>query len=157
MYDSWLTNPEFIELAKSGIDTPIIRNGIFRLRKKLKKVKVLAKAWSKELGNSSKHMEDAKSALDKEALTQVSYPHSKEVQLRVRNLQANLLTKLSMEDSGLKQRSKVNWLKLGDSSTMFFSLATKIRRARNSTLKILTREENNIMTRGQMEKDNIDR
>lgn len=75
MYDSWLSNPEFIELAKSGIATTIVGNGLFRLKEKLKKVKVLAKAWSKGLGNSSKQVEEAKRALDREVLSLVNNPH----------------------------------------------------------------------------------
>lgn len=53
---------------------------------------------------------------------------------------------LLREKTELKQRSKVNWLKEGD-NTIFFSIATIQRKAKNSTFKILNKEGNQNMTR----------
>lgn len=33
---------------------------------------------------------------------------------------------MTVEEADLKQMSKVNWLRLGDSNTMFFSLSIKL-------------------------------
>lgn len=63
-YDSWLSNPKFIELAKEGIVILVCGNGLFRLQQKLRRVKSLIKAWFYELGNSSKQVEEAKNSLD---------------------------------------------------------------------------------------------
>lgn len=43
---------------------------------------------------------------------------------------------MNREDANLRQRSKANWLKLGDSNTRFFNLTTKMRKAKNSTLRL---------------------
>lgn len=38
----------------------------------------------------------------------------------------------------LRQRSKISWLRLGDCNSKFFSLATKVRRAQDSTSWLLS-------------------
>lgn len=40
------------------------------------------------------------------------------------------------QEADLRQRIKVNWLKLGDSNPKFFSLATTVKRSNNSTSRV---------------------
>lgn len=58
----------------------------------------------------------------------------------------------------MKQRSKTQWLNLGDPNTRFFNIATKIRRSKNSTLKVLNSDgsRNMNITRPQLESNSID-
>lgn len=114
-----------MDLAKTGLTTSICGNGLFRLQEKLKRVKTLAKSWSKALGNSSKQVDEARKALEREALALLNNPLSIDSQTKVKGLQVSLANKLAVEEADLKQRSKVNWLKLEDSK--FFSMATKVR------------------------------
>lgn len=79
---------------------------------KLKRVKALAKEWSAKLGNSTKQVEQAREDLHKEASLLVKNPHSELLQEKVRVLQANLTEKMGIEVVDLKQRYKINWLKL---------------------------------------------
>lgn len=89
IYDSWLSNEDFISLAKEGINTPLCGNGLFRPQQKLKRIKALAKIWSAKLGNSAKQVEQARKDLDKEALLLIKDLHFVLLQEKVRVLQVN--------------------------------------------------------------------
>lgn len=60
------------------------------------------------------------------------------------------LKEVIRKEDDLKRRSKTNWLRIGDSNTRFFSIATKIRRSKNSTLRIFN-QEGRTVTRAQLE------
>lgn len=62
---------------------------------------------------------------------------------------------MANEESDLRQRSKVSWLKLGDCNFKFFSLTTKIRRFINSTPRLLFSEGVPNQTRSQMEEKSM--
>lgn len=55
----------------------------------------------------------------------------------------------------MKQRSKVGWLRLGDKNTKFFSIAIRIRKSKNSTLRILNPEGNIMVSRDNIERKSI--
>lgn len=67
----------------------------------------------------------------------------------------NLNDNMTKEEADLKQRSKVSWLKLGDTKSRFFSIATRMWRAKNQTLRILNSVGNQIITRTQLETNNM--
>lgn len=54
--------------------------------------------------------------------------------MEVKKKQEELVKKLKIEEV---TTSKANWFRLGDSNTIFSSLATKIRKVRNSTLTLI--------------------
>lgn len=101
-------------------------------------------------------MEQTRKDLDREASLLIKSPLSEYRQGRVKVLQTDLTHKMGMGKADLKQRSKVNWLKLGDKNSKFFSLATKIWKSRNSTLKLLNTEGAHLLTRSQMENNSVD-
>lgn len=51
--------------------------------------------------------------------------------------------------------SKVAWLNLGDSNNKFFSVATKIRKSKNSTIKILNKEGHQKIKRTILEQNSM--
>lgn len=52
LYNSWLDNPDFIFLARTGLSKQIKVVGLFKVQEKLKMVKALAKEWAKAKGSS---------------------------------------------------------------------------------------------------------
>lgn len=109
-------------------------------RKKLQKAKELIKPWAQSQGHSSKRVDKTRRALDMVSSELLVSPSSVDLQSRVKDLQMELKVRSNDEEADLRQRSKVNWLKLGDSNSNFFSLATKVRRSANSTLRLLNSE-----------------
>lgn len=105
-------------LVRQGLTKTVCQNAPFRLQQKLKVVRGQVKGWSKVQGQSMKQVELAKAALDKEASKLLQVPNS-EQQAKAKVLQEERRTKLANEEADLRQRSKVNWLKLGDSNTKF--------------------------------------
>lgn len=73
------------------------------------------------------------------------------LQEKVRSLEEKLTEKMAIEEADLKQRSKINWLKLGDTNFKFFNLSTKIRKSRNSALRLLNSDDGQVLTRRQLE------
>lgn len=63
---------------------------------------------------------------------------------------------LSETFDNFKQRSKIQWLRLGDSNTRFLSIATRMKSSRNSTLKILNSEGVQTLSRVQLETRSMD-
>lgn len=68
------------------------------------------------------------------ALPDVHYSSS--LQEEEKNLIAQLRKWSSIDESILQQKSRVNWLSLGDSNSMFFITAIKVRKARNKIVTI---------------------
>lgn len=75
-------------------------------------VKELTKHWITEQGHSSKRVEETKKALDVVGLAILSSPNTIEIQNRAKELQQELKEGSRIEKADLKQRSRVNRLKM---------------------------------------------
>lgn len=94
-------------------------------------MKWLVKEWSKVQGHTSKQMEEANNSkinLDRESQHLDSNLIFLDLQHNVRALKGVSREKIRIEEADLKQKSKINQFKLGDSNSKFFSLATKDQR-----------------------------
>lgn len=83
-------------------------------------------------------------------------PSSIPLQSYILEKRNRLRTLIEKEEADPKEISKLQWLRLGDSNTRFFSIATRMSRSKNSTQKILNRNENQTMPRIQMESKSTD-
>lgn len=151
LFNSWLEDPEFIAIAKVGLSKQIRGTGLFKIQGKLKAVKALIKEWSQKMGTFDKQILSAKSDLDLAKKTMESHPNSIPHQTTTLEKRNKLKALDEKEEADLKKRSKVDWLTLGDSNTRFFTMATKLRKSRNSTLKILNREGPQTVTRAHLQ------
>lgn len=50
LFNSWLEDDEFLNLAKAGLSNQLRGVGLFRIQEKLKRVKELTKEWAKARG-----------------------------------------------------------------------------------------------------------
>lgn len=90
-------------------------NGLFRLQYNLKKVKSSAKEWSTNKGNSTKQVHAVKAELKSSIATLERDSSSVSLQITSMEKRENVKWLIKQEEADLKQRSKVNWLRLRDS------------------------------------------
>lgn len=135
---------DFLDLVRSVWTEKIRGNPMFVFTTKLNKVKAAIIAWKKmRFKNLSEQVFEAKKELEevqKQIQVNPLCPHlAQKEKVVVRHY-----SKVARyEESEKHQKSRVQWLKLGDSNTSFFHYSIKERRSRNniSTLK----SQNNIL------------
>lgn len=64
LFNSWLEDPEFINMAKQGLSKKIRGTGLFKIQEKLKVFKALTKEWLGTKGNFDKQVTTARADLD---------------------------------------------------------------------------------------------
>ena len=118
---------------------------MYRLTRKLKSVKATLKAFNfHSFGKLREHVEDARESLNQAQSALLNSPSDP---MLIENEKKCLKTYHDLayaEEGFLKQKSRVQWLKLGDQNTSFFHKAVKARNARNA-IKVITLENGCII------------
>ncbi|XP_070015409.1 uncharacterized protein [Nicotiana sylvestris] len=119
------------ELGKS-------RQTMLTVWNKLKKLKVLLKQMNKEEFTSiDSKIQNARERLES-MQNQMSCPDQGEMQVELeRTTKLELEKWLMVEESIMKQKSRVQWLNLGDSNTVFYHACMKNRQARNNIGRLI--------------------
>ncbi|KAF6157633.1 hypothetical protein GIB67_037206, partial [Kingdonia uniflora] len=137
-YNCWVDDSEFLDVVKNAWKFQIEGNATFIFVSKLKNVKKkLKKKFSKAFSHLDTQIFNAKNALD---ILQDN--------LQIDPLNQNLATQeklalkffvdlVKIDEHVKKQKSRVQWLQLGDSNSKFFHNSIKARRARNRILSII--------------------
>ena len=137
-FNFWADHPTFLQLVKDAWNCDVFGTPMYRLTRKLKSVKAALKAFNfHSFAKLHDRVVDAKENLKQAqfALLNNSYDS-----LLVENEKKCLKAFHDLacaEEGFLKQKSRIQWLKLGDQNTSFFHKAIKSRNARNS-IKVLT-------------------
>lgn len=129
----WQLHSDFLAFVKGKWEEIgcISANPLFMLQYKLKILKAHLKVWNKEVfGDVHKDKEDAIAALEaaQQSFDEVPSVENKEA-LNLAN--ATFKQILAREEVYWFQKSRVQWLQVGDRNTSFFHNYTKIRQQRN--------------------------
>ena len=146
IFNFWADHPTFLQLVKDAWNCEVFGTPMYRLTRKLKRVKAALKAFNfHSFAKLHDRVVDAKENLKQAQLALLNNPYDT---LLVENEKKCLKAFHDLayaEEGFLKQKSRIQWLKLGDQNTSFFHKAIKSRNARNS-IKVLT-----LANRGRIE------
>ncbi|XP_021996201.1 uncharacterized protein LOC110893399 [Helianthus annuus] len=119
--------PEFLDIVKSVWDTSVSGVHQFRVVKKLRMLKHPLRSLLFKQGNLHKKVETLRLKLDEIQQSIDRDPNNVELQVAEREAGRDLLEASLDEERFLKQKSKVDWLRAGDSNSAFFHSSLKIR------------------------------
>ena len=139
LFQHMIDHADFLSTVETAWNAPIQGDPWYILSLKTKKVKDALKRLNKSLGNIHDSVVQARNAL---SLFQENIASSANADafLQEAKLCEDLHKALHIEEVFLKQKSRVNWLELGDSNNSFFHRACK---GRWNTNKILVLEDIN--------------
>ena len=137
-FNFWADHPAFLELVKEVWKSDVYSTPMYRLTLKLKSVKAIIKAFNfHSFAKLRERVVDARETLNQAQPALLNNPNDP---LLVDNENRCLKTFHDLacaEEGFLKQKSRIQWLKLGDQNTSFFHKAIKARNAQN-VIKVLT-------------------
>ena len=137
-FNFWADHPDFIGLVKEAWSNEVHGTPMFKLTRKLKKVKAILKAFNfRSFGRLHERVVAAREALCQAQSAVLNNPSNHMLGENEKSC-LKIYHDLAMAEEGfLKQKSRVQWLKLGDQNSSFFHKAVKARNAR-SALKVIT-------------------
>ena len=127
----WMSRPEFLDVIRSSWAVPCSGKPLQRLAAKLRSVKRAVQLWSREVfGNifdAVKQAEEAVEVAENAFINEPSQPHW----LSLQEARAILKNSLVREEAFWKQKSRVKWLKDGDTNSKYFHSVVAERRAKS--------------------------
>ena len=132
-FSMWTSHPDFLQVVQEAWNKECTGSLMSQVCQKLKLTKLALKHWNWHVfGDVKQRLTQARESL---ILTQshlCSRPDDVDLQSEEKLKQKAYLDCLATEESFAKQKSKQQWLTLGDSNTKFFYASIKARRAVNS-------------------------
>jgi len=143
-FNFWAEHKNFLEWIEEGWRVEVSGFSMFRLYAKLKVVKAVLKAKNREIfGGLGLKVLQARSDLAKAQSEFLASRDNADCQKKKERECLHLLVSLSAaEENFLKQKSRVNWLNLGDGNNAFFHKSVKIRNSSN-LIKMLKDDHGN--------------
>ncbi|KAJ9539130.1 hypothetical protein OSB04_031863 [Centaurea solstitialis] len=137
-FDNFITSlPDFHMLVDQAWQSPIVGTYAFRLLAKLKSLKRSLRGLRSRVGAVSQKVKISRDSLQHVQMLVDSNPRDLSLQERLASVSQDFQFALKMEDSYLRQRAKIRWIKEGDLNTAFFHKAVKERRNRSLIASIL--------------------
>ena len=137
-FNLWADHPDFIGLVKEAWSNEVFGIPMFRLTRKLKGVKVILKAFNfRSFGRLHERVVAAREALYQAQSALLNSPSNPILGENEKSCLKNYHDLAIAEEGFLKQKSRIQWLKLRDQNSSFFLKAVKARNAR-SALKVIT-------------------
>ena len=137
-FNFWADHPDFLGLVKEAWDSDVRGTPMYRLTRKLKRVKAILKAFNfHSFGKLRERVVDARETLNKAQSALLNSPSNPMLIDNEKKCLKAYHDLAYAEEGFLKQKSRVQWLKLGDQNTSFFHKAVKARNGRN-TIKVIT-------------------
>ncbi|XP_039115894.1 uncharacterized protein LOC120251441 [Dioscorea cayenensis subsp. rotundata] len=135
----WYTNPDITILVQDWwSELNPVGCGAFILSKKLAHLKSNLRTWSKNTFCASKILKcNLLYELHSIDIIGETRPLSEDESNRLSQIRSELYTILNQEEIYWKQRSRITWLREGDSNTKFFHNVANRRRNRNLIPRIL--------------------
>ncbi|XP_071718721.1 uncharacterized protein [Rutidosis leptorrhynchoides] len=141
-----LDNDQFKNIVSEGWSKEVMGHMMFRVVKRLRGLKspIRKLMWSK--GNIHTRVIELRNQLDEVQIQLDRFPQN----LDIRNQERDMLMKFNEacleEESFLKQKAKVEWLRAGDSNTSYFHRMVKGHTNRNHIHSVLN--NNNMLVEG---------
>nr|XP_016498778.1 PREDICTED: uncharacterized protein LOC107817461 [Nicotiana tabacum] len=134
----WMIHMDHIEAkVETGWKKPVMGNSMKRVWLKLKNIKNEMKTLNnKEFLSVENRIKDTKRALAELQEQMRDYKHDATLFDTERNLKKELEKWSKVEKSIYRQKSRIQWLQLGDVNTIFFYASIKNRTARNQIKKL---------------------
>ncbi|GAV70945.1 hypothetical protein CFOL_v3_14442 [Cephalotus follicularis] len=133
----WATHPSFLERVKEVWDLPVGGSPMEMVARKLRLLKPVLKELHR---NYFKDPNMTCSKLKQELEVQQSIldvnPADKEARIKERQILGDYYTASRVEESFLKQKARVQWLKLGDANASFFHRVVQVKQPRNNISKL---------------------
>ncbi|KAF8402130.1 hypothetical protein HHK36_013082 [Tetracentron sinense] len=131
-YNHWPNHPGFLEVVREAWATRVKGNPMYKLVHKLKSTRNALRVWSKEMFGHIKHrinLARDEAELAYNALEQ--NPSNAQLHQEAKLAKERLHDILVVEEAELKQKSRIQWLNLGDQNNKFFFNSLCARRSRN--------------------------
>ena len=139
-FNFWADHPSFIDLVKDAWDYDVYGTPMYRLTRKLRNVKSRLKAFNFQIfDNIQEKVVESRETLQRAQADLLSNPNDSGLVENEKICLKNLHELARDEEGYLKQKSRIQWLKLGDQNSKFFHKVVKARNSRNS-IKSITLE-----------------
>ncbi|XP_021854438.2 uncharacterized protein [Spinacia oleracea] len=126
-------HPKFHQIVQEGWGSVVNGTTMFQVWHKLKVIKQgLKTLYREEFARLEERIDGIRRELDDTQSQLAASPSDIDLQLTEKECTGKLKKFLSIHERALKQKSRIQWLKTGDSNTKFFFTAVKERYARNS-------------------------
>ena len=136
----WADHPAFLDLVKESWDIDVYGTPMYRLTRKLRSVKNRLKAFNfHDFANVQEKVVESRETLYRTQVDMLSNPNDSGLVGMEKMCLKNFHDLARAEEGFLKQKSRIQWLKLGDQNSNFFHKAVKARNSRNS-IKFTTLE-----------------
>ena len=142
-FNHFIKHASFHETVSNAWNITVIGNPWFTLTQKLKSTKTALRSLNFSNGNVHNNLLAARQELSNFQMN-ISSPPSNSELLWEKSLIENFQNALLEEETLLKQKSRVNWLKCGDSNSKFFFNACKGRWNSNKILSLLDGNGNSV-------------
>ncbi|GAV62975.1 hypothetical protein CFOL_v3_06497 [Cephalotus follicularis] len=130
----WADHPQFLNIVRSEWDKPYEGSPLKRIQLKLKglkyQLKKLCTRPDSETANLRQMLKNVQLDLDEK-------PNDVDLKNQEIRLKNDLAISARNEGAFFKQKSRIQWLKEGDSNTVFFHRVAKVRQSKNHIAKIL--------------------
>lgn len=152
----WTNHPDFLEVVQKCWDTQVKRVPMYILYCKLKALKKELKKLNKsQFGAIRDRVTQAKSHLDNAQANLLHNPHNASFCLEEKGCLCNYVTLSNSEEAFLRQKSRINWLKLGDQNSGFFHKAVRIRNSFNEISNISYSNGNLLSNEGDVKREAV--
>ena len=141
-FNLWADHPAFLALVKDAWDIDVYGAPMYRLTRKLRSVKNLLKAFNFQVfANVQEKVVAARATLYRAQADLLSNPNDSDFVGNEKMCLKNFHDLARAEEGFLKQKSRIQWLKLGDQNSQYFHKVVKARNSKNS-IKSITLENN---------------
>ena len=149
-FNFWVKHSSFQATVRDSWMLPMSGSPMVRLHRKLKRLKQCLKSFNKEFfSNISIKVKEKRVELAKIQDEILSFSCAGLVQIEKR-LTSDLYELMQAEESFYKQKSRVQWLKEGDSNTGFFFKTVAARQHRNAITNLTDASGNKISSAPQL-------
>lgn len=128
----WAERSDFLHTVASSWHAPVTGNPMFQFTSKLRRLKTdLRQLHRKHTNNLMDRVKQAKASWDEAPFYLDQHPTLETAQINERTLATQYMQLCRDEESYLKQKSRIQWLQLGDRNTAFFHKSLLHRQVRN--------------------------
>ena len=140
IFNFWADHPAFLDLVEDAWNIEVYGTPMYKLTQKLRSVKTSLKAFNfHEFANIREKVVEAREALHQAQADMQGNPNDLELVGNEKVCLKKYHDLALAEEGFLKQKSRIQWLKLGDQNSSFFHKSVKARNSRN-TIKSITLE-----------------
>ena len=128
----WAERSDFLHTVASSWHAPVTGNPMFQFTSKLRRLKTdLRQLHRQHTNNLMDRVKQAKASWDEAPFYLDQHPTLETAQINERTLATQYMQLCRDEESYLKQKSRIQWLQLGDRNTAFFHKSLLHRQVRN--------------------------